>query len=129
MRGIRETAMGTPDEPVTPKYYPPAYPAAYRPGKYDTSLFDDYEAPIKAAKPKKGTIEIKIIIPTEDLGAVADDSSFAYNWEIAQNKAEEQGYDKIKELLGDSFESKYTIKFNVYDDETEYEVTCTLIPN
>lgn len=131
MKGIREMSMGTPDEP---EYHAPLYPSAYKPSKdpnqfldrSNSSLFDYDNYPV-SKKPAKGLIEIKITIPTEDLGPIADDTSIAYNWEIAQNKAEEMAYDKIKELLGD-FESKYSIKFFVYDDETQYEVTAELTP-
>lgn len=127
MKGIREMSMGTPDEP---KYNPaPLYPAAYKPHQHNSSLFDyDNYPPKKYTEPVKGIIEIKLTIDASDLGPVADETANQYDWNAAQNKAQEVAYDRIEELLGTGFDGRFSLEFNVYDDGESYEVSVVLTP-
>jgi hypothetical protein len=130
MKGIREAAMSSESEP---EYIPQThyYPETHK-QKHNSSLFDyDNYPPVgsyKVPAPVKGVIEIKLNVSADELGPVGDDTSNKYDWNKAQNKAEEIAYDRIEELLGKGFESRYSIEFNVYDDGVEYEVSCILTP-
>ena len=128
MKGIREAAMSTaPDEPEYPSA--PLYPSAYKQQKHNSSLFDYDNYPPRSYKaPVKGVIEIKLSISADELGSVADETASGYDWNKAQNKAEEKAYDRIEELLGKGFDGKFSLEFNVYDDGVEYEVSCVLTP-
>lgn len=128
MKGIREISMSPePDKPEM--HYPaPLYPKTYKPHQ-DSSLFDYDNYPIKKyTKPTQNLIEIKLTIDASDLGPVADETATQYDWNAAQNKAQEIAYDRIEELLGHGFEGKFSLEFNVYDDGESYEVSVVLTP-
>ncbi|MFH0767707.1 MAG: hypothetical protein V1920_06410 [Bacillota bacterium] len=133
MKSIREAALNL--EPTPPKapidpydsYDDYGYSRPIKP--HNSSLFDYDNYPSKSYKaPVKGVIEIKLSINNDELGPVGDENSSKYDWNRAQNKAEEIAYDRIQELLGIGFESKFSIEFNTYDDGCEYEVSCVLTP-
>ena len=128
MKGIREAAMSSADEPEEVPHTP-SYPSAFKPHKHNSSLFDYGNYPPKTYKaPIKGVIEIKLSINADELGPVGDETSMQYDWSRAQNKAQEMAYDRIEELLGKGFEGKFSLEFNVYDDGIEYEISVVLTP-
>ena len=131
MKGIRELSMSNEPEPA---------PTYSKPSSYgqQSKLFDyDYDEPKATqnyshksyAAPVKGTIEIALTVNADELGPVGDETSPSYDWNKAQNKAEEIAYDRLEELLGKGYDGKYSIEFAVYDDGMVYEITCTLTPN
>lgn len=131
MKGIREAAMSSEPEYTPPpgEFLSPAYPSAFKPEKHNSSLFDYDNYPAKSYKaPVKGIIEIKLSVSADELGPVGDETSLQYDWNKAQNKAQEVAYDRIEELLGKGYDGKYSLEFNVYDDGTEYEISCVLTP-
>lgn len=127
MKSIREAALGLESEATPPA---PLYPSAFKPEKHNSSLFDYDNYPVNKsyAAPVKGVIEIKLTVNVDELGPVGDETASQYDWNAAQNKAQEVAYDKIQELLGKDFDSKFSIEFNVYDDGESYEVSCVLTP-
>jgi hypothetical protein len=129
MKGIREAAMSKEPEPYAYDNYGSTYDGVtYKPK--NSSLFDYDNYPVKkSVETVKGVIEIMFTVEQEALGPVGDDSSLSFDWNKAQNKAEEIAYDRLIELCGKEIESKYSLEFNTYDDGFTYEVTCILTPN
>lgn len=142
MSGMRDLAMGKEPEPE-PKYptYKPYKPhdtsfgsRGYDHGYNSGSLFED---PItvsdyrksKLPKDTKNTYKIVFTIDAKELGGVADDTNDLYDYKLASTAATEIAYDRIEELLGKNYESKYTIAFEVDDYVDEFEVTATLKKN
>ena len=133
MRGIREAALSSEPEYIPPKHFllgDDYYGYDYlKPKEKTKGLFDYDNYPAKSYKaPVKGVIEIKLSVSANELGPVADETTSQYDWNLAQNKAEQTAYDKIQELLGKDFDSRFSIEFNTYDDGESYEVSCILTP-
>jgi len=133
MKGIREMTLS---KDTTPKeYLPPVRnyslfdrdeDAHYNNANYNQS-YDDLDTGYK--KQIKGSIIINLGIDIEEIGPTADEGSPNYNWAKSINKATEIAYDKITELLGKNYESKYKVSFEVLEGYFEYEAIVTLIPN
>lgn len=142
MKGIREAAMGSPDEEPT-RYTPPStswpssYPKSAGQGNLLGDLDDDYYAYPKYVEPYKikskslstsKDIVVTITIPYSEIGDTADYESRSYNSTMAETHAMEIAYDRLEELAGKNYESRYGLDFNVTDDAFEYIVTVTLTP-
>lgn len=132
MKGIREAAMSTESEtPSTtwPKAKTPSlFDKNFDSDRYDGSYYGSSYSGKTYTPPVEGLITISLSIPTSKIGNVADDTHPAYDWNKAQIKAEEIAYDRVEELLGKNYESKYSLGFDVTDSYDEYEVTITLSP-
>lgn len=153
MKGIREIAMGTPEEEpkiVSKDYddYGSRFPS-YTPPKgqksmFDSELYDDADyygtgysggaynpRSSKSYLPEvtpKGQLEITMAIPMSEIGDCADDNNPAYNWGLACQKATEIAYDRIEELAGKDYESRYVCTFKVDEGFLEWEAVVTLTP-
>lgn len=122
-------------KPTTPSYYPKYTPPAYTPktGGWGGQLLPEveetnYYTPSKYASTDTKQIDILIRIPMKDMISVTDFYDPKYDYQAASLEAEEIAYDKLVELLGKEFESKYTSTFDTMEGVTFYEVTAFLVP-
>lgn len=125
MNSIRSLAMSKQKQQETKEYegYYDNYDNLDQlsPGKTSTAFYP--------SSPKKDEILIILNIQNSEIGECADYDSEFYNWEQSHQRAKEIAYDRIEELLGKHYESKFTVYFDICGRMDDYEATITLIPN
>jgi hypothetical protein len=100
----------------------------------DLDLEDDEEYgsyPLK--KPEKiqtikGQLKIITTICFDEIGETADYFSEKYDEIKAEEKAKEIAYDQIEKLAGKGYNSKYTIRFDIDENEESFNVITILTP-
>lgn len=142
MRGIREAAMSQEKEETT--YYPkssyskPYTP--YKPYKQDSLLYKDQYNPTKAEiardekemgigeyeSMKREQITITFAISEEHLTDSMSRYYDDYDFEPVKAEAITMAYDKLIDLLGKEFESKYSVSFDADEGYGDVEVVVTL---
>lgn len=96
-------------------------------GNYDSSKYKPWED--NTEPERKDMIIVNIIITYKELGkGYFDNDNIAYDQEKAEFRAKEIAYDKIVDLIGKGFESKYTIEIKPSDGYDEYDVEIILTP-
>ena len=113
MKGIREAAL-TKDEPEIfqkkkhKSFDFDRYDRDYGYGSYEKqdSLFDSSRK--TKFEEADGQLTIKLSIPNEKIGAVADEYSSRYSHEATMNKAEELALKEIDKLAKDDWQEKYS---------------------
>ena len=149
MVGIREAAMGSEEEP-TPSW--PSHTQPYKPITRSGSLFEDNDGydynydegvrqPVLPYTPLKTNytpagytkedyekITILITIESKSMGKIGDWHDHNYDEKKAETKAIEIAYDRVEELLGKNYESKFVVAFSAYEGTNEFEITVTLTP-
>lgn len=140
-KGIRELAMSPEEEnPPSENGFKP-YPLEndhYSRSNWDKDRYDgnynstEYHKRSKweEEEERKDLIEIKLNITYKELGKeYVDDEGYIYDNEKAEFHAKELAYDKLIELLGKGFESKWTLsKIEATDYYECLEVEITLTP-
>ena len=122
--GIRNIAMGS--EPTQYKEYNPR--SDFNPrydGNYDGSKYKEIE------DEPTNLISIRMIITYAELGPEFDmnNQMYEYNPSRAEFRAKEIAYDRLVDLVGKGFESKYSMAIEAVDSYTEYEITIILTPS
>lgn len=140
MKGIREAAMGLPEEEPTPKYESgkgyksnlfdhDRYDGAYNTDEYTTGYtpkkYKGYEEPEPIIR---GTMSITISIENAEIGKYADFDGPDYDSERATTIATEIAYDYIEKLAGKGFESRYKVDFDVTEGYNDFDANITLTP-
>ena len=137
--GIRQLAMSPePSKPKKPNYWGEDEDyGQYKPVKWDKQRYDgNYDGSKYKAeeekwdKKKKSEITMSFVIPYTQMGKKFDFANDEFNFDRAagEDKAKEIAYDKVEEMLGKGFNSKYSIVINAIDSYDEYEIDVILTP-
>ena len=137
-KGIREMAMSPESEEKQEVSFPGYHSYPYKSRGYSDRYDGNYDAREYLEKTskeieeeeRKDLIEIKLNITYKELGKnYIDDDGIVFNNDQAELKAKEMAYDKLTEMLGKGFESKYEIsKIDPTDYYECFEVDITLSP-
>lgn len=127
-KGIREMAMSP--EPEKPSY---GSLGQYQDRFFDPEYYDSrYRGGYAGSKLEeaKDLITIKMLVLYKDLGPEFDmDSEFySYQPDKAEFKAKEIAYDRLTNLIGKGFESKFSMVINATDNYDEFEIEIVLTP-
>jgi len=137
MKSIRETAMSK-EEPKIPTYSSsyPSYPRKSSIDKYNHYGYNDWGDDIDEMFPRSNytppnpeILMITFKLQYAEIGPESNPENIEWNENIAETKAIEKAYDKIEELIGKKFESKYSVCFKATDNYDEYDIEVELTPN
>ena len=141
MKGIREAAMGLPEEQPTPKYesgkgyQSKLFDADRYDGSWNDPQYQDgYVAPkykkyFEKKEQVKGVLNITIEIFNTEIGPFADfNNENTYDTEKATTKATEIAYDYIEKLAGKGFDSRYKVEFDITESYESFDASITLTP-
>jgi hypothetical protein len=144
IRGLAMGKEGTEKKQPKPTY--PTYsPKPYTPPSYSGGWGGEFLPPVRSQEelfpedkeysPYKGyqepdndQIDILIRVKMTDMLSPTDYWAPNYDYEIAKLEAQAIAYDKLIEILGKEFESKYTTTFDVLEGLSCYEVNAFLTP-
>jgi len=133
MKSIREAAMSK-EEPK--KTFASSYPADngmratpnYNGYGEDDWGIDEMFPKSNYTPPNPKAIFITFKLQYTEIGPESDPDNDLWNENIAETKAIEIAYDKVEELLGKGFESKYSVCFKASDNFDDYELEVELTP-
>ena len=128
-KGIREMAMSPEPEKPSHTKYDPYYSGRYYNPEYYDQRYGGYDGSETKEEPKD-LITIKMLIPYKDMGQEFDMDSEFYTYEPdkAEFKAKEIAYDRLTNLIGKGFESKFSMVINATDNYDEFEIEIVLTP-
>lgn len=141
MKGIREAAMSkeedTPEstwpKPKTPSIFSKDFDRDRYDRSYDYDKHGDYNNKYQSSYKTNNTeddITITLTIPYSKLGVKLNADGEIINELAGETKATEIAYDRIEQLIGKNYESKYILNFDVSDNYYDsFEVEVTLTPN
>ena len=132
--GIRDIAMGQEkkQKPLFDGYH--GYPEEdYNPRSDYNPRYDGFYDGSKYRVPEPeptNLITIGMIVTYQEMGPQFDMDNERYEYEPsgAEFRAKEIAYDRLTNLIGKGFESKYSIVIDAVDDYTGYEISIILTP-
>lgn len=133
MKGIREAAMSQEDETPTTSAWPKAkspslFDKDFDSDRYDGSYYNPGAYSHKTyVPPNHDIITISMNFEYKTLG-LQDGGEGMQAEQHAETKAIEAAYDRVEQLLGKNYESKYSVSFEATDEYDSMLVTVTLTP-
>ena len=133
MKSIREAAMSK-EEPKEQKLFPSSYTGGMRSktnyNDYDNDWgIDEMFPKTNYNPPNPDAIFITFKLQYTEIGPESDPDNDLWDENIAETKAIEIAYDKVEEMLGKGFESKYSVCFKATDNFDSYDLEVELTPN
>lgn len=138
-KGIRELAMSpeSEDEPTSSPGFKPwpedqygGYPRSYDRDRYDGEYDGRTYNPVQKDDERKDIIKIELIITYAQMGPKfdMDNEQYEYTAGALEERAKELAYDRLLEILGTDFPTKYVLVLDPTDSYDEVTVEALLTP-